>query len=255
MSRRATKRAPMRGYGVTRWGRAFVAAVEAGADHRHITGARRYFRDRQVHRLDIGAGSVTAAVQGSQLDPFEVQLSTRPVDPPTVAGLLAAQGAADDLLALARGEQPEVLGSLLAPTESADVAGHCDCPDEAPRCIHVLAVAFEVAAAIDARPTTLLTVMGTDLPELLAVLDDRPRPTPDTTGPGSPAPDPLPPADYYGDAASYPVPPAMSRFDPFTDLDPAGLRRALRASGVPAAALAEALDDLADLYDRLRGPE
>ncbi|EGD56915.1 hypothetical protein [Gordonia neofelifaecis] len=246
MSPGRKRRAAVRGYGITGWSRAFVGVVESGADHRHITGARRYFRDRHVEGLHIGHGLVTASVRGSQLDPFEVRLETRTVDAATVVELLRRTGRADDLLDLARGEQPPGLGELIAPTEPADVASDCTCPDEAPRCTHVLAVAFEVAAEIDRRPTALLTVMGTDLPELLAAAQDD-----DSASPSPASGDPLLPDDPYGDHRLPPTPPTFPAADPLTDLDPTVLRQALRATGVAATEAGEALDDLATFYEIL----
>ncbi|MCF8612244.1 SWIM zinc finger family protein [Gordonia sp. HY285] len=239
--------APIRGYGITGWSRAFVSVVEAGADHRHITGARRYFRDRHVDALVIGDGTITSAVRGTQLDPFDVILRTRTVDADTVVGLLRTTGDVDDLLALARGEQPAGLGNLIAPTESADVESSCTCPDQAPRCIHVLATAFEVAAEVDRRPTVLLQVMGTDLPALLGAAGG---------GDAEPSDDPsngdVLPEDFYGDTVVLPPPPPFPAVDALTELEPAALRTALRASGVPATQLAEAFDDLATFYAELK---
>ncbi|MGO3328250.1 SWIM zinc finger family protein [Gordonia sp. (in: high G+C Gram-positive bacteria)] len=247
MTGRRRKAAPVRGYGITRWSRAFVCVVEAGADHRHITGARRYFRDRHVDDLSIGEGTITSSVRGSQLDPFDVIVRTRSVDADTVVGLLRTTGEVDDLLALARGEQPAGLGSLIAPTESADVESSCTCPDEAPRCIHVLATAFEVAAEIDRRPTTLLQVMGTDLPSLLAAAGGGPESAADDA-----STDDALPEDFYGDTVVLPPPPPFPAVDALTELEPAALRTALRASGVPATQLAEAFDDLATFYAELK---
>ena len=77
----------VRGYGLTSWSRAFVDVVEGRgadgesvADSRRITKARRYFRDRHLRGLRIGAGRVTASVEGPQLEPFDVILTTRTVD-------------------------------------------------------------------------------------------------------------------------------------------------------------------------------
>lgn len=242
--RRRAKSA-VRGYGITDWSRSFVAVMEAGADHRRITGARRYFRERHVDGLQIAHGFVTASVRGSQLDPFDVRLDMRTVDPATVIELLRRTGSADALLELARGEQPRVLGELIAPTEPADVASDCTCPDDAPRCTHVLAVAFEVAAEIDRRPTTLLTVMGTDLPELLAVAQD------DDARPADAESLPLTVDDPFGDHLLPPPAPSFATTDVLSELDPAILRQALRATGVPMTEIAEALDDLAMFYDTL----
>lgn len=249
MSARRRGAAPVRGYGITGWSRAFVSVVEAGADHRHITGARRYFRDRHVDGLVIGDGTITSAVRGTQLDPFDVILRTRAVDADTVVGLLRTTGDVDDLLAAARGEQPAGLGSLIAPTESADVESRCTCPDEAPRCIHVLATAFEVAAEIDRRPTVLLQVMGTDLPSLLAAAGGD-EPTGHPAG-GAASGDAMP-EDFYGDRVVLGPPPPFPSVDVLTEMEPSALRTALRATGVPATQLAEAFDDLATFYAELR---
>lgn len=258
MSRRTGRGSiAVRGYALTPWSRAFVDVVEGrtgggapqSADSRHITKARRYFRDRHVHRLAIGPGRVTASVEGSQLDPFDVILSLREVDTATVAGLLRDRSAVDELMSLTRGEQPRVLGELLVPTESADVASDCTCPDEAVRCIHALAVAYEVAAEIDRSPLTLLTLMGTDLRGLLDAVGDAPSRTVVDDGEAT-----LPEPDYFGTGAPLPSLPTPPRMNPLTDLDSTDLRQALRATGVTPTDMAEAIDELGDLYDRIVEP-
>ncbi len=258
MSRRGS--IPVRGYALTRWSRTFVDVVEGrtdlgatgtiteSADSRRITKARSYFRDRHVHGLQITPGRITASVVGSQLDPFDVTLTMRTVDSPTVAALLRDRGGVEELMALARGEQPPILGELICPTESADIVSDCSCPDAAVRCIHVLAVAYETAAEIDRSALTLLTVMGTDQAALLDALstggaDADVSTSHRTTGDIS--------SDFYGDRAPAPGLPDPARINPLTDLDATALRTALRASGVAPGGIAEAIDELGDLYDRI----
>lgn len=254
---------PVRGYALTRWSRTFVDVVEGradiagvgeiteSADSRRIAKARRYFRDRHVHRPAITPGLVTASVEGSQLEPFEVTLTMRTVDAATVAELLRANGGVDDVMSVTRGQQPAMLGGLLGPTESADVVSDCTCPDESSRCIHVLAVAYEVAADIDRSPLTLLTVMGTDLSSILDALDDRAAAAPRGDASGDDGRTPPAGNDFYGDHSPLPALPRPARMNPLTDLDTAALRTALRASGVAPGDIAEAIDQLGDLYDRL----
>ncbi|AZG48781.1 hypothetical protein [Gordonia insulae] len=249
---RSGARTTTRGYGLSRWGRAFVDVVEGVTtgepDHRRITQARRYFRDHHAERLRISEARITASVRGSQLDPFEVILTMRAVDTATVVSLLRDREATGDLMALTRGDQPETLGTLLLPTESADIAADCTCPDESPRCIHVLCVAYEVAAEIDRHATTLLTVMGTDPAALLAAATHSPAPARAATEESSrPAG-----VDFYGTNAVLPPLPSPPRLNPIMDLDPDALRKALRATGVAPADIGEALDLLDELYERLR---
>ncbi|MGV9710482.1 SWIM zinc finger family protein [Gordonia sp. NPDC003424] len=252
------RRDPARSYGLTPWARAWLDVIEhrapdiaAAAHARRVTKARSYFRDRHVHRLTISPGRVTASVQGSQLDPFDVTLTMRAVDPPTVATLLCARDAGGDLVAITRGEQPRALGELVLPTESADIASQCTCPDDTLRCIHVLAVAFEVAAEIDRNPTTLLTVMGTDLAELVGEVHAATRSGGQSDSATETLDAPGVIVDYYGTTATLPPLPSPPRMSPLTDLDAGKLRAALRASGVPPTDLAEAVDELGALYDVL----
>ena len=252
MSPRGADRKATRGYGVTPWSRAVCDVVEGRdtgpVDSRRITKARSYFRDRNVRQLSIGSGRVTALVDGSQLDPFEVTVTMRPVHTPTVASLLRSRNAVDDLLALTRGTQPNVLGELVLPTEAADIVSSCTCPDETVRCIHVLAVIYEVAADIDRHATTLLTLMGTDLTQLLSAVES-------LSGATSTDPDEVPTPLVPTAAPALPPLPDPPRMTPIMDLDIKSLHAALRASGIPAGDVGEAVDQLAELYDALLDPK
>ncbi|GAA2059362.1 SWIM zinc finger family protein [Williamsia deligens] len=241
---------PLRGYGRTPWSRAVLAVADRPSDTRRVNKARGYFRERHVHDFRVRPGLVTALVQGSQLDPFETGLRFRTVEPDTVVSLLRAQDATDDLLAVARGEQPATLGAMVLPTESADLTVECSCPDDEPHCIHVLAVAYELAARIDDSPGVALAMMGADVPTLLTRMRTDPvdgsGTRADDTPPRRPTDDPF----AIGVLPPLPVP---ADFDVLTELDADGLARALRASGVAALDVAEVVDELAELYARIRG--
>jgi uncharacterized Zn finger protein len=245
MSRK--KKAPERGYGLTPWSKAFLLAVEPTAEQRKIVKARSYFRDRNVIDMVVRSGRVAALVQGSQLDPFEVEINTLAADPATVVSMLRRDGKTDDLVAMTRGKQPQLLGSLVIPTEASDLRVDCNCPDDSDRCIHVLSVCFEIAAAIDKEPSTLLTVMGVELGVLLAHLRDAP-----STDSGR-AEALAPPADidFYGDGRQVPALPHPPPVDVLSELDTTALTAALRRSGSAAMDVAQAVDELADLYARI----
>lgn len=240
------KDAPVRGYGLTAWSRAVLAVIDRPEDTRRVGKARTYFRERTILDVRVRPGTVTALVQGSQVEPFETSLTMRTVESDTVVALLRERDATDDLLAVARGEQPRILGSLVLPTEPADVRGDCNCPDEEPRCIHVLALGYEMAAQIDKTPSIALTMMGAEIATLLAHLRD------DTDEPTRPvrvrAPEVV---DFYGSGFTPPHLPSPPSVDVFADLDVAGLNRALRMSGVGPLDLGEVTDELAELYARL----
>ncbi|WP_018177741.1 SWIM zinc finger family protein [Jongsikchunia kroppenstedtii] len=236
------KKQPIRGYALTPWSKALLAVIDQPSDVRRVNKARSYFRDRQVMDLRVRPGVVTAMVQGSQLDPFEVELTTRTVDSDTVLELLARADATPDLMAVARGEQPKILGELIIPTESADIRSACSCPDETVRCIHVLATSYELTTVIDDNPAALLTMMGADLGRLLATLrgtDENPSTTPSRRRLQPPT-------------AALPPLPQPPPIDPFTELDATKLAAALRASGTNQLDIAESIDELAELYLALR---
>ena len=241
------KEAPTRGYGLTPWSRAVLAVVDRPEDTRRVGKARTYFRERKILDVRLRPGHVTALVQGSQVEPFETSLTMRTVEADTVVALLQEKGATDDLLAVARGEQPRVLGSVVLPTEPADVRGDCNCPDDEPRCIHVLALAYEMAAQIDKAPSVALTMMGAEVATLLAHLrDDEPDDTVRPTRRRGPEP-----VDFFGLRLTLPPLPSPPSVDVFADLDVAGLNRALRMSGVGPLDVGEVTDELAELYARL----
>jgi uncharacterized Zn finger protein len=242
------KKSPERGYGLTPWSKDFLAVVEPAAELRKITKARSYFRDRHVIDLVIRSGRVSALVQGSQLDPFEVEISTLAADPATVVSMLRREGKTDELVALTRGKQPQLLGSLVIPTESSDLRVDCNCPDDSDRCIHVLSVCFEIAAAIDKEPGTLLTVMGVELGVLLAHLREQPVSDTSRAAEALSAPADI---DFYGDGRQLPGLPHPPPIDVLSELDTSALTAALRRSGSAAMDVAQAVDELADLYARI----
>ncbi len=237
----------MRGYGLTAWSRAMLAAIDRPDDTRRVGKARNYFRERKVIDVRVRPGKVNALVQGSQVEPFETSLTMRTVEADTVVALLRERNATDDLLAVARGEQPKTLGSLVLPTEPADVRGDCTCPDDEPRCIHVLALGYEMAAQIDKSPSVALTMMGAEVATLLAHLRDDTDDEP--TRPSRPRqPEPV---DFHGARLVLPPLPSPPSVDVFADLDVAALNRALRMSGVGPLDVGEVTDELAELYARL----
>lgn len=243
----AKKKPAPRGYGLTPWSKGFLLAVETPAELRKITKARTYFRDRNVIDLVVRSGRVTGLVQGSQLDPFEVEIEAGPADPATVVSMLRERGKADELVSVTRGKQPDTLGSMVIPADSTDIRTECNCPVDDDRCIHVLAVSYELAATIDKEPATLLTIMGADLPLLLAHLRDN-ADRPDERAPDAPAPSEV---DFYGDGRQLPGLPHPPPLDVLSELDTTALSAALRRSGSAAMDVAQAVDELAELYARI----
>lgn len=260
MARRARDTA--RTMGGSWFSRRLIQQREDVTERRKIQYARRLYQEHQVYALAVVPASITATVQGSQLDPFGVSLARMPGDAAAVVSLLVGQGAAAELPAVTRGELGRTLGELVLPETASDVIVDCACPDDSGACVHALAVTYEFCAAADADPSLVLDFAGVPLAGLLARVSTAERDGEAPSGPGSDgadrdwedAPWDAGAAAFYGEGHDLPPLPEPSPIDAMTLLDPALLRSALRRSGTKPADVAEAQDELAELYDRLRSP-
>lgn len=255
--------------GATWFSRRLIQQREDVTERRKVQYARRLYQEHQVYSLAVVPASITATVQGSQLDPFGVALSRVPGDPAAVVSLLVAQGAAAELLGVTRGGLGRTLGELVLPETASDVVVDCACPDDSGACVHALALTYEFCAAADADPSLILDFAGVPLAGLLARVStterEGPAPSGSATGPdgardagepaaGEPGDWDAGAAAFYGEGYDLPPLPEPSPIDAMTLLDPSLLRRALRRTGTKPADVAEAQDELAELYDRLRDP-
>ncbi|KXO89641.1 hypothetical protein AXK56_05550 [Tsukamurella pulmonis] len=259
MARKARDTA--RSMGGTWFTRRLIQQREDVTERRKVQYARRLYQEHQVYSLAVVPAAVTATVQGSQLDPFGVSLARVPGDPAAVVSLLVGQGPSAELLGVTRGELGRTLGELVLPESASDVIVDCACPDESGACVHALAVTYEFCAAADADPSLVLDFAGVPLAGLLArVTAEREGPAPSARGADGAGGDQdaedwdAGAAAFYGEGHDLPPLPEPSPIDPMTLLDPSLLRAALRRTGTKAAEVAEATDELAELYDRLRDP-
>lgn len=145
----------------------------------HVGGrlerGKHYARRGQVIDLDVGAGLVTATVQGSRRRPYRVRL--------TLTEFVAADWAEiESALAqrawysakLLAGEMPEDIEDLFAfvglslfPTGKQDLSMRCSCPDATVPCKHLAAVCYLLAESFDDDPFTILAWRGRDREALL----------------------------------------------------------------------------------------
>lgn len=160
------------------WSRRFIDVLESFGLQSRLSRGRNYARSGQVLTLDIGTGHVTAAVQGSRVRPYHVQLT---VDPLTtrqwrrVEEALAAR--AVFRARLLAGEMPPEIeeafadcGTPLFPRSARDLAMSCSCPDWEVPCKHLAAACYVLAEAFDDDPFTMLAWRGKGREELLTAL-------------------------------------------------------------------------------------
>jgi uncharacterized Zn finger protein len=160
------------------WSKRFLTVLESFAMGGRLTRGKNYARAGQVLSLDVNPGAVTATVQGSRPQPYQVQIGLKTYAGPMWTKIEAAL--AEQALFLARllaGEMPEQIeevftaaGAPLFPTKSTDLRMACSCPDWGVPCKHLAATFYLLAEAFDADPFQILHWRGRDRETLLANL-------------------------------------------------------------------------------------
>jgi len=160
----------------TWWGLAWIDNLERYADFSNRIGrGKKYVRAGCVIDLEISRGKISAIVQGSRTDPYEVTIVIDPLSDEAFSKLLERCGErAANLDALIEGNFPDALKETLtarvgglfpAPKE---IHFDCSCPDWASMCKHVAAAIMAVAPSLDKDPLMLFELRGVDTAQLLA---------------------------------------------------------------------------------------
>jgi uncharacterized Zn finger protein len=162
------------------WSRMFVDVVESYSKNNRITRGKRYARKGQVVELSVETGVVSARVQGSRSDPYEVTIRGDALDEETweeVEAVMADRAAyAARLLAE---EMPaniedafDACGVSLFPETYRDMQAHCTCPDSANPCKHIAAVFYILAEQFDQDPFLIFRWRGRTRETLLERLQE-----------------------------------------------------------------------------------
>jgi uncharacterized Zn finger protein len=163
------------------WSQRFIAFLESFGMSGRLQRGRSYARRGQVLEFSLLAGKVTARVQGSRPQPYQVSITVRPL---TVAQWREVEARlASQALFRARllaGEMPAEIeqvfadcGAPLFPEPARDLTMTCNCPDWGVPCKHLAAVCYVLAEAFDDDPFKMLAVRGKTRDDLLAALRRR----------------------------------------------------------------------------------
>ncbi len=163
------------------WSRRFVDVVESYSKSNRITRGKRYARKGQVVDLTVETGLVSATVQGSRSDPYEITIRGDALDEETWADI--EQTMADRAAYAARllaEEMPtnieevfEACGVSLFPDSYRDMRTNCTCPDSANPCKHIAAVFYILAEQFDEDPFLIFRWRGRTRETLLENLQER----------------------------------------------------------------------------------
>lgn len=162
------------------WSRRFVDTVESYSKSNRITRGKRYARKGQVVDLTVENGVVSATVQGSQSDPYEITIRGDALTEKTWQqveqamadrAVFAAQLLTEEMPADIE-EVFEACNVSLFPQSYRDMATNCTCPDSANPCKHIAAVFYILAEQFDEDPFLIFRWRGRSRETLLDRLQE-----------------------------------------------------------------------------------
>jgi uncharacterized Zn finger protein len=226
-------------FGKSWWAKRWIDVLESFNIGARLQRGRTYARKGQVMNITIAPGMVTAEVQGSMPEPYEVEITIPKLsekDWEKLANELNTQAVfAAKLLA---GEMPQDIetaftkaGLSLFPKSHKEIGTSCSCPDWSNPCKHIAAVYYLLGEEFDRDPFLLFRLRGQDREMICRRLSApvaappgaKPQPAAPVTPEPAAAPEPLPadaaafwggapvPANVYGDVQRPPVSAAVPK--------------------------------------------
>lgn len=150
------------------WSRRFVDVVESYSKSNRLTRGKRYARKGQIVDLTVENGVVSAQVQGSRADPYEITIRGDALDDDTWSEVEAAMADRAVFAAQLLTEQMpadieqvfDACGVSLFPESYRDMGTQCSCPDHANPCKHIAAVFYILAERFDDDPFLIFRWRG-----------------------------------------------------------------------------------------------
>lgn len=160
----------------TWWGKSWNSNLERYADYSNRIGrGRSYVRNHAVLDLQITPATITALVQGSRPQPYQITITIGPLSAGNWSRMhQACAGRVDSLGELLAGHFPQALKDLFFEKSAGlfpaphDIHFDCSCPDWASMCKHVAATLYGVGARLDHDPALFFTLRGINVDDLIA---------------------------------------------------------------------------------------
>lgn len=163
-------------FGESWWAKRWITVLESFDIGARLGRGRSYARLGQVLSIQIGKGVVSAEVQGSRPNPYEVKIKVKAIsnaDWNKLTGRLSTQAIfAAKLLA---GEMPRDIENVfedadfsLFPEKLSDLQTNCSCPDWSNPCKHIAAVYYLLGEEFDRDPFLIFKLRGMDREELIS---------------------------------------------------------------------------------------
>jgi uncharacterized Zn finger protein len=224
------------GFGESWWAKRWIEVLESFNIGARLNRGRSYARQGQVLSIEIEKGRVTARVQGSRPQPYEIKLQIKTLSSADWKRLI--QGLSQRAIYSAKllaGQMPadiervfQAEGISLFPKKGNDLKTECSCPDWSNPCKHIAAVYYLLGEEFDRDPFLVFKLRGMSREELVKSLQPQGKKTTGKRGrpklPSSPkAEEALPPDpdafwtgraiadDFFGEVILPPVSAALPR--------------------------------------------
>jgi len=165
-------------FGESWWARRWIAVLESFNIGARLGRGRSYARRGQVLSIEIDKGKISAKVQGSRPNPYNVELQVKTLsasDWHKLAKVLSRQAIYS--AKLLTGEMPldiekafKEAGLSLFPEKLKDLKTDCSCPDWSNPCKHIAAVYYLLAEEFDRDPFLIFKLRGMNREDLITML-------------------------------------------------------------------------------------
>jgi uncharacterized Zn finger protein len=160
------------------WAQRWIDVLESFGWIRRLARARIYAREGNVLSLNFEGEKVTAQVQGTAPEPYDVSLSLDPFTDEQWSYVIESMAERAIFSAkLLAGEMPQAIeevftanGLSLFPFNKFDIHSKCSCPDPANPCKHIGAVYYLLGDRFSEDPFVLFQLRGRAKEEIIATL-------------------------------------------------------------------------------------
>jgi uncharacterized Zn finger protein len=171
------------------WAQRWIDVLESFGWIRRLARARNYAREGNVLRIEYQGSKVSALVQGTAPEPYQVTLALDPFDDEQWQYVIESMAERAIFSAkLLSGEMPQNIeevftanGLSLFPLTKFDIHSRCSCPDPANPCKHIGAVYYVLGDRFSEDPFVLFQLRGRTKDQIIAALRERRSTTTETS--------------------------------------------------------------------------
>ena len=174
------------------WAQRWLDLLDSYRFKKRLERARNYSRQGNVLSIKFQGAKVTAEVQGTEVEPYQVALSLESFTEEQWSYVIETMSHRAFFAAkLLAGEMPQNIeevfttnGVSLFPFSLSDIRSKCSCPDKANPCKHIGAVYYQLGDRFSEDPFVLFQLRGSSKDTIIAALrqlrrNERPEATPE----------------------------------------------------------------------------